>query len=89
MNAQQLILPKEIICWCVSKPHKVAITKYWNQLVTTYNKVPGAKKQNPNLEAYVTQRAIEGLFKLVADEELKIRKDPASRVSDLLKKVFG
>ena len=68
---------------------KVAITKYWNPLVTTYNKVPGAKKQNPNLEAYVTQRAIEGLFKLVADEELKIRKDPASRVSDLLKKVFG
>ena len=68
---------------------KVAITKYWNPLVTTYNKVPGAKKQNPNLEAYVTQRAIEGLFKLVADEELKIRKDPASRVSDLIKKVFG
>ncbi len=67
---------------------KVAITKYWNPLVTTYNKVPGSKKKNPNLEDYVTQRAIEGLFKLVADEELKIRKDPASRISDLLKKVF-
>lgn len=67
----------------------VQITKYWNPLATTYNKVPMAQKVNPNLEDYVTIRAIEGLFKLVAQEETKIRKDPASRISDLLKKVFG
>jgi hypothetical protein len=47
------------------------------------------KKVNPNLDDYVTQRAIDGLFKLVAQEETKIRKDPAARVSDILKKVFG
>jgi len=68
---------------------KVQITKYWNPLASKYNKLPMTKKVNPNLEDYVTQKAIEGLFKLVGDEEAKIRKDPASRVSDLLKKVFG
>lgn len=69
--------------------NKVQITKYWNPLAKKYNKLPLAKKMNPDLEAYVTDRAIQGLFKLVADEELKIRKDPAARVTDILKKVFG
>jgi hypothetical protein len=41
------------------------------------------------LNAYVTQKAIDGLFKLVEQEENKIRKDPAARVNDLLQKVFG
>lgn len=68
---------------------KVQITKYWNPLFTTYNKVPFVKKVNPNLDEYVTQRAMDGLFKLVAQEETKIRKDPAARVNDILKKVFG
>lgn len=67
----------------------VQITKYWNPLATTYNKVPMVQKVNPNLEDYVTIKAIEGMFKLVGQEETKIRKDPASRISDLLKKVFG
>ncbi|MCW3071689.1 MAG: hypothetical protein JWO44_1579 [Bacteroidetes bacterium] len=68
---------------------KVELTKYWNPLITNYNKVPFVQKQNPDLTAYVTDRAIQGLFKLIADEELKIRKDPVARVTDLLKKVFG
>jgi Protein of unknown function (DUF4197) len=68
---------------------KVQITKYWKPLFTKYNKLPMVKKVNPNLEDYVTQKAMEGLFKLVAQEELKIRQDPAARVSDILKKVFG
>jgi hypothetical protein len=68
---------------------KVEVTKYWNPLMTNYNKVPGTTKVNPDLEEYITLKAIEGLFFLIAQEELKIRKDPAARVSDLLKKVFG
>jgi hypothetical protein len=68
---------------------KVEITKYWTPLITTYNKTPGAQKMNPDLEEYVTIKALEGLFKMVAQEELKIRKDPAARVSDILKKVFA
>lgn len=68
---------------------KVEVTKYWKPLVKTYNQIPLVKKQNPNLDEYVTLKAIEGLFKLIAEEELKIRKDPAARVNDILKKVFG
>lgn len=68
---------------------KVNVTKYWNPLVTKYNKIPGVKKQNPDLNDYVTKKAANGLFVLVADEEAKIRKDPMARVTDLLKKVFG
>lgn len=67
----------------------VKVTSYWNPLVTTYNKLPGVKKQNPDLDKYVTNKAINGLMLLISDEEIKIRKDPAARVSDLLKKVFG
>jgi hypothetical protein len=69
--------------------NKVELTKYWNPIITGYNKVPFVEKQNPDLTAYVTDRALQGLFKLIADEELKIRKDPVARVTDILKRVFG
>ncbi len=68
---------------------KVKVTSYWQPLATAYNKLPGVKKQNPNLDEYVTNKAINGLMLLIADEEIKIRKDPIARVTDLLKKVFG
>ena len=68
---------------------KVELTKYWNPIITAYNKVPLVEKQNPNLTDYVTTKAMDGLFKLIADEELKIRKDPVAQVTDLLKRVFG
>lgn len=68
---------------------KVEVTKYWNPLITKYNLIPGVQKMNPDIDEYVTQKAMEGLFKLIAQEELKIRKDPVARVTDLLKKVFG
>ena len=68
---------------------KVALTNYWNPVITAYNKVPGHEPQNPDLDEYVTGRAKDGLLKLIAIEENKIRKDPVARVSDILKKVFG
>ena len=68
---------------------KVNATKYWDELVKTYNKLPFVKKMNPDLAKYVTSKAIDGLFIMVANEEEKIRKDPMARTSDLLKKVFG
>ena len=67
---------------------KVSATKYWSDIITTYNKVPGVTKMNPSLTDYATGKSIDGLFVLVAGEELKIRQDPAARVTDLLKKVF-
>ena len=68
---------------------KVNVTSYWNPLVNAYNKIPGVTKQNPNLDDYITDRAIDGLMTLIAEQETKIRKDPAAQVTALLKKVFG
>lgn len=68
---------------------KVDVTKYWNPLITAYNKIPFVDKMNPDLDEYITMKALNGMFILVAQEETKIRKDPAARVTDLLKKVFG
>lgn len=68
---------------------KVEVTKYWNPIITTYNKIPTVEKQNPNIEQYITAKALEGLFKMVAGEEKKIRTDPVARINDILKRVFG
>ena len=68
---------------------KVNLTKFWAPCVTKYNRLPGVKKLNPDLTEYVTQKAIRGLFVLVAEQEKKIRQDPAARATELLKKVFG
>jgi hypothetical protein len=67
----------------------VSATKYWSDLVSAYNKIPFVKKMNPDLPGYVTGKAIDGLFVMIAKEEIKIRKDPMARTSELLKKVFG
>lgn len=70
----------------------VGLTAYWNPLITKYNaavKLTGGQQLNPDLDAYITQRAIEGLFVLVAQEEDQIRANPAARITDLLAKVFG
>lgn len=71
---------------------KVELTKHWEPIINKYNavtKLTGGEQINPDLEDYVTKRAIAGLFTLIADEELKIRKDPVARVNDILKKVFS
>lgn len=69
--------------------NNVKVTSYWAPLITAYNLIPGVNKQNPDLNAYVTDKAIDGVMKLIATEEIKIRKDPVARVTDILKKVFG
>jgi hypothetical protein len=69
--------------------NKVQLTKYWKPLINKYNMIPGVSKKNPDLDKYVTEKALEGLFKLLAQEEAKIRKDPMAQVTDLLRRVFG
>jgi hypothetical protein len=66
----------------------VNATRYWNTLFTTYNKF-STEKVNPDLTAYVTEKAMAGIFYQVGLEEQKIRKDPLARTTDLLKKVFA
>ena len=67
---------------------KVDATKYWKDVFSVYNKF-SSKPVNTDLNAYVTEKALSGIFYYVAEEEKKIRKDPAARATDILKKVFG
>ena len=67
---------------------KVDATKYWSDVFTAYNKF-STKPVEADLTSYVTQKAIDGIFYQVGLEEQKIRKDPAARVTDLLKEVFS
>lgn len=71
---------------------KVKLTDYWNPVASKYNTamtLTGGQKVETDLNAFVTQRAIDGLFTMVEKEENKIRLDPMARVTDLLAKVFG
>ena len=69
---------------------KLEATKYYGDIVNTYNNFPTTlKKLNPDLNAFVTNRATEALFDLVAKEELNIRQNLAARTTELLRKVFG
>lgn len=61
----------------------------WNKVFTRYNQIPTVSKVNPDLEDYITQKALDGLFLSIAQEEKKIRENPAQRTTALLKKVFG
>lgn len=64
-------------------------TRKWTELATLYNRIPLVTKVETDLVRFTTGKALKGLFTVVADEELKIRKDPAARVTDLLRRVFG
>lgn len=66
----------------------VNATKYYTDIVTTYNKIPLVEKVNPDLADHVTNKAIDGLFVLVKQEEANIRDNPVARTTDLLKRVF-
>lgn len=76
----------------VDATEKIMLAKYWTPLVEKYNKVTlltGGEQVDTDLNAYVTDKALDGLYLMVAKEELKIRKDPVARVTDILKEVFG
>jgi len=69
--------------------NKVGATKYYADVANEYNKVPFVSKINPDINAYVTQKAIDGLFYEIAQEELNIRKNIGARPSPLMQKVFA
>ncbi|MFN4122882.1 MAG: DUF4197 domain-containing protein [Flavobacteriales bacterium] len=67
---------------------KVDVGRYWSAVTSAYNKIPGVTRVEPDLESYITGKAIDGLFKLIGEEELKIRRDPVARITPLLRRVF-
>jgi hypothetical protein len=68
---------------------KVGALTAWNEVVTRYNQIPLIEKVNPNLDDHVTKKAIDGVFMMVEKEEGEIRKNPLSRGTELMKKVFA
>ena len=68
---------------------KVGADKIWNGIIQKYNTVPLVSKINPDLNDYVTNKALEGVFKMIAIEEKNIRTDLQSRTSTVLMKVFA
>ncbi len=68
---------------------EVNAREYWKSVVQTYNKIPFVKKINPELDEYVTNNALKGMYSLIEVKELDIRENQASRTSDLLAKVFA
>ncbi len=67
---------------------KVGADKIWKNLITKYNNIPLTNNVNPDLTNYVTQEALNGVYKMIAIEEKEIRNKVSSRTTDLLKKVF-
>ncbi|HEY1023874.1 MAG TPA: DUF4197 domain-containing protein [Sphingobacteriaceae bacterium] len=72
-----------------SSLNNVGATRYWSEAVSRYNQIPLVADIDPDLAAYVTDKAIDGLFHEIAEEELKIRTNIAARETSLLQKVFG
>jgi len=68
---------------------EVGVTRNYQSLVDKTRVLPFADSINLDLDQYVTGKALDGLFLVLGEEEKKIRQDPAARVTDLLKKVFG
>ncbi|MGN6603705.1 MAG: DUF4197 domain-containing protein [Ginsengibacter sp.] len=67
---------------------KVDATKYWKDVFSAYNRF-SSKPVDTDINSYVTSKALDGIFHYVAEEEINIRKNPAERVTDILKKVFA
>jgi len=68
---------------------QVGVVGDYKRMMKSYNSIPFVKKINVDIEDYVTDGALTGLFFMVGEEEKKIRKDPAARVTKLLQDVFG
>ncbi|MCG3189557.1 MAG: hypothetical protein LKCHEGNO_01993 [Burkholderiaceae bacterium] len=71
------------------KVNEVGSTRAYKSLIGRYDSVPLVKKQSLDVDDYVTNKGLDGLFHMVGEEEKKIRTDPVARTTELLKTVFG
>jgi RNA binding exosome subunit len=72
-----------------SSMDEVGVARSYKAMMAQYETIPFMSKESVDLDHYVTNKAMDGLFYMVGQEEKKIRTDPAARVTDLLKTVFG
>jgi len=68
---------------------RVGADKVWASIIKKYNSLPFVSKVNPDITDYVTNKAMDGVFTMIAVEEKNIRGNPVKRTTDLLKKVFA
>jgi len=68
---------------------KNGVTRQYKALTEQYQSIPFAKNETFDIDKYVVEKALDGLFYELADQERQIRKDPAARTTSLLKEVFG
>ncbi len=71
-----------------SSVNEVGATRYYKDMVDKFSLLPFMKTDTLNLDSYVTNKALDGLFYMIGEEEKKIRTDPAARVTELLEEVF-
>ena len=69
--------------------NKVGVTSAYKEMMGQFSSIPFASAQSLDLDNYVTDKAISGLFVMLGEEEKNIRTDPQARATDLLKQVFG
>lgn len=72
-----------------SSMNEVGATRSYKEMIGQYESLPFMSKESVDLDHYVTNKSLDGLFYMIGQEEKKIRTDPAARVTDLLKTVFG
>jgi RNA binding exosome subunit len=72
-----------------SSMDEVGVTHSYKEMIGKYETLPFMSTTSIDLDHYVTTKAMDGLFYMVGQEEKKIRTNPAARVTDLLKTVFG
>ncbi len=72
-----------------SSMDEVNVTRTYKEMMGKYTSLPFVKEESLDLDHYVTNKALDGLFHMIAQEEKKIRTDPAARVTELLRTVFG
>jgi len=69
--------------------NEVGVTRQYKELMGRQPSIPFAKSESLDIDHYVVTKALDGLFYVLGEEERKIRKNPAARVTSLLKEVFG
>ncbi len=73
----------------ISKMEAVGVYRLYEDLVSSYDMLPIEKPAAVDLDDYITERTVNGIFLILEKEEQKIRQDPAARTTALLRKVFG
>ncbi|NIO29555.1 MAG: DUF4197 family protein [Candidatus Latescibacteria bacterium] len=71
------------------KMSEVGLYQVYNELTDYYNKLPMVTEPALDLDEYITDRALYGLFTILGQEEKRIRQDPLARTTELLRRVFG